>query len=34
LAHEAEHRLTDDLPRLRTAAIHAYPAGREHLGAH
>jgi cation diffusion facilitator family transporter len=34
LAHEAEHRLTHDLPKLRTAAIHAYPAGREHLGAH
>jgi divalent metal cation (Fe/Co/Zn/Cd) transporter len=33
-AHEAEHRLTHDLPKLRTAAIHAYPAGREHLGAH
>jgi cation diffusion facilitator family transporter len=34
LAHDAEHRLTRDLPKLRTAAIHAYPAGREHLGAH
>jgi divalent metal cation (Fe/Co/Zn/Cd) transporter len=26
LAHEAEHQLTHDLPELRTAAIHAYPA--------
>jgi cation diffusion facilitator family transporter len=34
LAHDAEQRLTHDLPKLRTAAIHAYPAGREHLGAH
>src|SRR5215210_2142162 len=34
LAHDAEHRLTHDLPKLRTAAIHAYPAGRAHLGAH
>jgi cation diffusion facilitator family transporter len=33
LAHEAEHRLTHDLPKLTTAAIHAYPAG-EHPGAH
>jgi cation diffusion facilitator family transporter len=33
LAHDAERRLTHDLPRLRTAAIHAYPANREHPGA-
>jgi hypothetical protein len=26
LAHAAEHRLTHDVPKLRTAAIHAYPA--------
>jgi len=25
LAHEAEHRLIQDVPRLRSAAIHAYP---------
>jgi cation diffusion facilitator family transporter len=31
LAHDAEHRLTHALPKLTTAAIHAYPAGREHL---
>jgi divalent metal cation (Fe/Co/Zn/Cd) transporter len=34
LAHDAEHRLTHELPKLRTAAIHAYPAHREHAGAH
>jgi cation diffusion facilitator family transporter len=34
LAHDAEHRLTRDLPKLRAAAIHAYPADREHQGAH
>lgn len=34
LAHDAEHRLTHDLPKLRSATIHAYPAGREHLRAH
>jgi cation diffusion facilitator family transporter len=28
LAHAAEHRLTHDIPRLGTAAIHAYPAHR------
>jgi hypothetical protein len=28
LAHEAEQRLTADLPKLRTASIHAYPAHR------
>ena len=33
LAHDAEHRLIHDLPKLRTAAIHAYPADREHQGA-
>lgn len=32
LAHDAEHRLTRDIPKLRTAAIHAYPADREHQG--
>jgi cation diffusion facilitator family transporter len=26
LAHDAEHRLTHEVPRLRSAAIHAYPA--------
>jgi cation diffusion facilitator family transporter len=26
LAHEAEHRLTHEVPKLRSAAIHAYPA--------
>jgi cation diffusion facilitator family transporter len=25
LAHDAEHRLTHEVPRLRSAAIHAYP---------
>ncbi|TQN43668.1 cation diffusion facilitator family transporter [Blastococcus colisei] len=34
LAHDAEHRLTLDLPKLEAAAIHAYPAHREPLGAH
>jgi cation diffusion facilitator family transporter len=34
LAHDAENRLTRDLPKLRAAAIHAYPADREHQGAH
>jgi len=29
LAHAAEHRLTHDVPKLRTAAIHAYPAHHE-----
>lgn len=29
LAHDAEHRLTHQLPRLRSAAIHAYPAHRQ-----
>jgi cation diffusion facilitator family transporter len=34
LAHDAEHQLTHDLPKLRTAAIHAYPAHRGPHGAH
>jgi cation diffusion facilitator family transporter len=34
LAHDAEHQLTHDLPKLRTAAIHAYPAHRDPHGAH
>jgi cation diffusion facilitator family transporter len=33
LAHDAEHRLTHALPKLTTAAIHAYPAHREPLRA-
>jgi divalent metal cation (Fe/Co/Zn/Cd) transporter len=28
LAHDAEQRLTTEVPRLRTASIHAYPAHR------
>jgi cation diffusion facilitator family transporter len=28
LAHDAEHRLTHDVPKLQTAAIHAYPASQ------
>ncbi|TFV91117.1 cation diffusion facilitator family transporter [Blastococcus sp. CT_GayMR16] len=28
LAHDAEHRLTHEVPKLRSAAIHAYPASR------
>jgi cation diffusion facilitator family transporter len=28
LAHEAEHRLTHDVPKLRSAVIHAYPNAR------
>ena len=31
LAHDAEHRLTDDVPRLRSAVIHAYPAARHEV---
>ena len=27
IAHDAEHRLTHEVPRLRSATIHAYPAG-------
>jgi cation diffusion facilitator family transporter len=34
LAHDAERRLTHDLPKLRAAVIHAYPADRENQGAH
>jgi cation diffusion facilitator family transporter len=34
LAHDAEHRLTHDVPRLRSAAIHAYPAARHDPAAH
>jgi cation diffusion facilitator family transporter len=34
LAHDAEHRLTRDVPRLQSAAIHAYPAHAPHLPAH
>jgi cation diffusion facilitator family transporter len=26
LAHDAEHRLTHDVPKLRSAAVHAYPS--------
>lgn len=33
LAHDAEHRLARDVPRLRTAAIHAYPAHRSEVSA-
>ena len=33
LAHDAEYRLTHELPKLRTAAIHAYPALRQRQGA-
>jgi cation diffusion facilitator family transporter len=28
VAHDAEHRLTHGVPKLRTAAVHAYPAAR------
>ncbi len=31
LAHDAEHRLTHDVPRLRSAVIHAYPAARHEV---
>jgi cation diffusion facilitator family transporter len=34
LAHEAEDRLTRSVPKLRTAAIHAYPAHRPSVEAH
>ncbi len=34
LAHDAEHRLTHDVPQLQTAAIHAYPAHQQDLAAH
>ena len=33
LAHDAEHRLTHEVPKLRSAAIHAYPAPRHDLAA-
>jgi len=33
LAHDAEHRLTNDVPKLHTAAIHAYPAQRQDVAA-
>jgi len=33
LAHDAEHRLTHALPKLRSAAIHAYPATRHQISA-
>jgi cation diffusion facilitator family transporter len=33
LAHDAEHRLTHDLPKLRSAVIHAYPAARHEVAA-
>jgi divalent metal cation (Fe/Co/Zn/Cd) transporter len=32
LAHDAEQRLIHDVPRLRSAAIHAYPAGSDDGG--
>jgi len=34
LAHDAEHRLTHAVPKLRSAAIHAYPAHQHELAAH
>ena len=33
LAHDAEHRLIHEVPKLRSAAIHAYPAHRHDLAA-
>ena len=33
LAHDAEHRLTHDVPKLRSAVIHAYPAARHGVAA-
>ena len=33
LAHDAEHRLTHEEPKLRTASIHAYRAHRHDLAA-
>ena len=33
LAHEAEHRLTHAVPKLRRAVIHAYPATRHEVAA-
>jgi cation diffusion facilitator family transporter len=34
LAHDAEHRLTHEVPRLTRAVIHAYPAPRRRSPAH
>jgi cation diffusion facilitator family transporter len=34
LAHEAEHRLTHDVPKLQSAAIHAYPAHPQEFADH
>jgi cation diffusion facilitator family transporter len=34
LAHDAEHRLIHDVPKLRSAVIHAYPATRHEAAAH
>jgi cation diffusion facilitator family transporter len=34
VAHDAEDRLTHEVPKLRNAAIHAYPAHRPDLPAH
>ena len=31
LAHDAEHRLVHDVPRLRTVVVHAYPATRHEV---
>jgi cation diffusion facilitator family transporter len=33
VAHDAEHRLTHALPKLRSAAIHAYPSARHDVAA-
>jgi divalent metal cation (Fe/Co/Zn/Cd) transporter len=33
LAHDAEHRLTHDVPKLRGAVIYAYPAARHEVAA-
>lgn len=34
LAHTAEHRLTHDVPKLQSAAIHAYPGHQDELARH
>jgi cation diffusion facilitator family transporter len=34
LAHDAEHRLIHEVPKLRSAVIHAYPATRHEAAAH
>ena len=34
IAHDAEHRLTHGVPRLRSATVHAYPAHRHEPAAH